>query len=115
MQTHSFHDNGCYIVFAYSSRKKDCEILLFHALLHESFQYYLSRRQGKGLSLSGYLLKVRAQEVTNNIFLSLRFHDIAKYILEFLLRNLIIVSANSNRSSLASKYDILMTVVPTIA
>lgn len=66
-------------------------------------------------SLSGYLLKVRAQEVTNNIFLSLRFHDIAKYILEFLLRNLIIVSANSNRSSLASKYDILMTVVPTIA
>ena len=32
-------------------------------------------------SLSGYLLKVRAQEVTNNIFLSLRFHDIAKYIL----------------------------------
>ena len=115
MQTHSFHDNGFYIVFAYSSRKKDCEILLFHALLHESFQYYLSRRHGKGLSLSGYLLKVRAQEVTNNIFLSLRFHDIAKYILEFLLRNLIIVSANSNRSSLASKYDILMTVVPTIA
>ena len=115
MQTHPFHDNGFYIVFAYSSRKKDCEILLFHALLHESFQYYLSRRQGKGLSLSGYLLKVRAQELTNNIFLSLRFHDIAKYILEFLLRNLIIVSANSNRSSLASKYDILMTVVPTIA
>ena len=115
MQAHPFHDNGFYIVFAYSSRKKDCEILLFRALRHESVQYYLSRRQGKGLSLSGYLLKVRAQEVTNNIFLSLRFHDIAKYILEFLLRNLIIVSANSNRSSLASKYDILMTVVPTIA
>ena len=40
-------------------------------------------------SLSGYLFKVRAQEVANSIFLSLRFHDIAKYILEFLLRNLI--------------------------
>lgn len=63
MQTHPFHDNGFYIVFAYSSRKKGCEILLFRALLHESFQYYLSRRQGKGLSLSGYLLKVRAQTV----------------------------------------------------
>ena len=57
------HDNGFYIVFAYSSWKKDCEILLFRELLHESFQYYLSRRQGKGLSLSGYLLKVRAQTV----------------------------------------------------
>lgn len=34
--------NGFYIVFAYSSRKKGCEILLFRALLHESFQYYLS-------------------------------------------------------------------------
>lgn len=25
MRTHPFHDNGFYIVFAYSSRKKDCE------------------------------------------------------------------------------------------
>ena len=40
MQTPPFHDNGFYIVFAYSSRKKDCEIWLFRALLHESFQYY---------------------------------------------------------------------------
>ena len=29
MQTHPFHDNGFYIVFAYSSRKKDCEVLIF--------------------------------------------------------------------------------------
>ena len=100
MQTHPFHDNGFYIVFAYSSRKKDCEILLFRALLHESFQYYLFRRQGKGRSLIGYLLKIVPSK--------------CKAIYRFVI-TYVIVYANSNRSSLASKYDILMTVVPTIA
>ena len=51
-------------------------------------------------SLSGYLFKIVPSK--------------CKAIYRFVI-TYVIVYANSNRSSLASKYDILMTVVPTIA
>ena len=51
-------------------------------------------------SLSGYLLKIVPSK--------------CKAIYRFVI-TYVIVSVNSNRSSLASKYDILMMVVPTIA
>ena len=69
--------------------KKDCEVLLFHALFHKGFQNCLYRRQCKNFSRRSYLFEVRAKEVTNNIFLLFRFNDIAKYRLEIFLRNLI--------------------------